>query len=705
MAQERENLPAAGLGALQMQSYSIDGNDFRAYYDAAGKLVFVIDDTVTGDKQNALLVINPVGDRKWDDILANDYSVQLEAVRPKKDNKYQKLDIEYAGLGEYDDLISAFVAGDDMTAQLRALDAFRVTAAVRAATARRAAAWAAAENARDTIAKTNVTIAELTGKLKSLKAKLGQQKKNVGREPTKQSAAKILRTESQIDATQEKLRRARKRLANAQRRLLAAEEDAEAAQVILDAHQGVAVVPSRDVMPAVVNSGKTDIVAAMPVFHDVDIDATDDVSDDDDWDMDFDGDDDEMTALPVPEKTNLLPEPKAEKMADEEVKPLFNKDPDILDEEIAFKPIDFGTISVPQSTGVADVAGVALDDNLETPAPLSFTPPSSAPHTDFVIEEPVAAPAPQPSSVLDTITSVEAPATAPVAAAPAAQNLNVTPIAPAAEPVRPAPISANVPSGTAAPLVRPVSPVSGAPVRPFGGGADSGARRPNFLYYLMLVALIVLSIFTLWLYQKSTNDNVPDLSPATVAPVAEEETPRADTPSPFIEEVTETVSVQEETPIVQEQVAAPVQVVEPEPEPEPEPVAPVVDDTVPSVPVTAEPEPEPVPEGPFLSDAEAEAEPKPVVPQVVNKPAYNAGSRDENMFVADAEYETETVKEVSAPAPVEEAPQSSPSDAVVCEDGMAPDENGCCGGETFTDLGSEYACCSDLTGECYDPLF
>ena len=93
---------------LTFMEYNIAGNLLRAYYDADGKLVFVLDSTIDTRKPNVLLVINPVGDRKWDDILANDYGVDLETVRPKKDNKYQKMVIEYSGLAGYDAHINEY---------------------------------------------------------------------------------------------------------------------------------------------------------------------------------------------------------------------------------------------------------------------------------------------------------------------------------------------------------------------------------------------------------------------------------------------------------------------------------------------------------------------------------------------------------------------------------------------------------------------
>ena len=50
-------------GHLTPEEYNIAGNVFTAYYDAAHKLVFVLDNTVDDRKPNVLLVINPIGDR------------------------------------------------------------------------------------------------------------------------------------------------------------------------------------------------------------------------------------------------------------------------------------------------------------------------------------------------------------------------------------------------------------------------------------------------------------------------------------------------------------------------------------------------------------------------------------------------------------------------------------------------------------------
>lgn len=682
MATERENsiMKGNGLGALSMRTYDIDGNKIRAFFDAAEQLVFVIDDTVTPDKPNALLVINSEDGRKWDDILARDYGVSLEMVRPKKDNKYQKLDIEYVGLDEYDDLISDYDEGFDRGESLKALALFRADASRRAAHERLQAAESAAENARETILRAQTSIAQQQARIKTLRTKLNQQKKSVGREPTKQFAAKILRTESQMDALKDKQHRSQRRLDNARRRLVAAEEDAEIARAILARHAAAEKSYDAGTLPA---AAPTHAVAAMRTDAELPAVVTD-------------------APLPVTADTPILKEhlePKAEEMAEEEVKPLFDKDPEILDEEIAFKPIDF---DVNPTVSSAPRQEPRFDDYSDSApiSPLSFVPPTTD-FTDVAPQTDAARPAP----VLDTITAVEMP-TEPIMPQPVTPTPEPAPVAnefTAAE--RPAPISP-APVGVAAPVAaRPISPVTGTPTAAAGGNSDG--RKPTFLYYILLIALIVLSVFTLWLYQKKNGDTVPDLAATTAVEQKEAPAPAAeDAPSPFIV-AEETVTITE-TPA--EPAPAPVVPVEPEPIPEPEPAAPIVDETIPAVPVVAEPEPAPVPtETPFIS--EPEPEPEPVKPVVVNKPAYNAGAQNENMFVADADYDTDVVV-TSAPAPAPLPATSEYAETVyeqsdiVCDDGTAPSVDGCCGDEVYTSIGGgAYACCSQSSGDCYPPMF
>ena len=50
---------------------------------------------------------------------------------------------------------------------------------------------------------------------------------------------------------------------------------------------------------------------------------------------------------------------------------------------------------------------------------------------------------------------------------------------------------------------------------------------------------------------------------------------------------------------------------------------------------------------------------------------------------------------------------AAPADAVLtCEDGTPPDANGCCTGETYTDMGDAgFNCCPpDPNADCFPPL-
>ena len=721
------NLPTV---VLTHTDYDIMGNVFRAYYDNAQRMVFVVDSTQSARKPNVMLVLPQSGERKWDDILSNDWGVDLETIRPRKDNKYQKLDVEYGNVDVYIRLVHDFQTGADLQNAISELNAFRDDAVRRNARARLDAAQDMVANTRETIEKTNISIKELNARMKDLRAKLSAQKKSIGKEPTKQSAAKILRSDSMIDATGEKIERARRRLANARRRLLVAEDDIVAAQNILD------------LLDTDSNSDtQTHSVMIAPRM--------------------------DMVASEIPQfKEIITEEPKAEEMAEEEVKPLFDKDPEILDEEIAFKPIDFG-VSTASSSPVADVDVTVASETLNAPAPLSFTPPpsSGSEYTEPAVSGGGFAPIPDvpevsSSPVLDSMRPVDvapqhptapeydarptaaaderafayAAAEAPIVQNPSYDNLGTsnvtqhssvpeynnslnTAAAPAPN-MRPSSPMPGVADASAASGVRPVSPIRGATVAPTG----SGQRKPKLMYYIMLVMLIALSIFTLWIYQRSTSQNIPELT--TTAKGTEETTVAKNdattAPSPFID-----ATVPQPTPEpVAEPVVVPVE--EPEPvvaEPEPEPVIeepePIVVEPEPVVvePVTVEPEPVNDAEtasdvtittveaqSPFLTEPVEKPKFEPItIEPIVNKPVYNV-SQQEKMFVADAEYETDAP--IVNNQNVVVADDTVSSDAVVCSDGAYPDANGCCGGEVFTDMeNGTFACCQPVEGgECFAPL-
>lgn len=792
MPSERENINSV----LSAREYDIAGNVFRAYYDVDGKLVFVLDYTIDDRKPNVLLVINPVGDRKWDDILVNDYNLDLETVRPKKDNKYQKLDIEYSGLAQYDNLIQAYENKSDLTDALGDLVRFRNASIRRAAGERLALAESGAARARDTIARANDSMDELRARLKQLRAKLAQQKKRVGREPTKQSAAKILKTDAQIDAVNEKLKRAKKRLENAQRRLVVADADAEIARDIL------ARTPEYDNVNTTSPIRRPDETetAIVPNFtsYDVSYDMGngDDADDENKKDTDSGQDDDveyqyayETTFATPDDDTrdkvmasgaeidnnvarmpveSYVPDDNADNaeytedenykitqperggtvMPDnkDDVKPLFDKNPETLDEEIAFKPIEFGVSSpvpdVPRPSQAETENTMNTYGNNMDSSPLSFVPPVSNVENSNTGAD-------QPLNVRPVIDNTpqnfgeqmpSRPAMDAISSANASGSTNDA-FAPAMDTVRPEAVMPNVGGvdnnalgemnggqnmanatlshpGTSAPRpvvpgvpaasdVRPLSPITGAatPTVP-------ATHKPTLIYYIMLLVLIVVSVFTLWLYQRNMGDKTPDLA-ATVPEENAPDTAASETgePSPFIAEVAEEETVDvvqvEPAPVVEPEpvpepaptpVVEPAPVVEPEPVPEPAP-APVVE---PEPVVVPEPVPAPVSEP--VSEPEIPSEEE----ILASKPAYNV-SQNENMFVADPEYETdvpysgaETVETVETTEYVSEVSESLPT----CPDGAAADANGCCPGEIYTDMGvAGFNCCPENGGDCFPPLF
>jgi hypothetical protein len=52
--------------------------------------------------------------------------------------------------------------------------------------------------------------------------------------------------------------------------------------------------------------------------------------------------------------------------------------------------------------------------------------------------------------------------------------------------------------------------------------------------------------------------------------------------------------------------------------------------------------------------------------------------------------------------PAEAAPAEN---VITCEDGLAPDANGCCTGEIYTDMGEQgFNCCPQSGGDCFPPI-
>ena len=156
---------------LTEKSYEISGNRLRVWRDEDAKLLFVVDETINEYKPNVLLVVRPDGGRKWDDILSNDYGIDLETVRPKRNNKYQRLDTEYSGLNFYEKLIDDYESGRDVEAASAALLAFQYNVARHSAVTRLSAAMEEIVVSTDTIEKSGTSISELTESQHDLRTK------------------------------------------------------------------------------------------------------------------------------------------------------------------------------------------------------------------------------------------------------------------------------------------------------------------------------------------------------------------------------------------------------------------------------------------------------------------------------------------------------------------------------------------------------
>lgn len=601
---ENKNIPNTDYGTLHMRAFAIDGNEINAFYDSSDNLVFVLDNTIRPNKPNVLLVMNSDGDRKWDEILSDDYDVDLETIRPKQDNKYQKLDIEYSGLNVYEKLINAYNNGDSLDDELNQLNVLRDSAVRHSAMARLNTANEIINKTNTTIVKTRETIVRLNDRVKSLRAKLSSAKKEIGRVETKQSASRILKLESQIDATNEKLKRAKKRLESAQKRLDIATADAELASELLN--QPAMEIKQNAKNKPVMVAPKHEVQKIEPV-------AELEIEEDDDEDADFDKEDD------FDDENN-------------DVKPLFNDDPQILNNDIAFKPISFESPTVPELPEPESHEEIPYLDNVFVAPEIKDEP--TAPEFQPVAEEKI-----NERPVLESLSPIEnVPEitpnfeSEPIVEQPSVLE-NMTPIARQPEPevmpeLEPA-VEENEQEKPVANNNLIAAPMSESLRAEIIG--ENNAHKPTLIYYLLLIVLIALSVFTLWLYQKNVENTSPMLTANVVKTTVLKKTEK---PKKVVEPVNtpkdekiESVFLDENLPSdnivasVEPQVVEPV--VEFETEVEPEIVAPAVMDVVPARMTTS---------GESMDEDTAVISEEEVL---ANKPIYEPGAKHDAMFVAD----------------------------------------------------------------------
>lgn len=547
MIGERENFnQETQYGSLIMRPYNIDGNEINAFYDSSDNLVFVLDNTIDSHKPNILLVINPDADKKWDEILSGDYGVDLETIRPKQDNKYQKFDIEYSGLPVYNALIKAYNGGDSLEESLNQLTILRDSAARHSAMTRLNMANEIIAKTNATIVKTKESIVRLQARLKTLRAKLGEAKKGIGREPTKQSASKILKLESQIEATNEKLKRANERLKSAQRRLETATVDAELASELLNQPAGKIKQVAEKQAPVAIPAKRKAVVKKQPEsepeieeeYEEEDVVDTDDKAYDE--------------VIEEKEETEAMEEHKEEDI--ENVEPLFKEDPQILDDDIAFKPISFEAPAVPEISQ-SDKAPDLNKDMIVTEETTETTTEETEdnveqepakeqqPVLESMVPVPVVDETPMPvvePAMTDTETIEEEPIEEiPISEATKEEEKtdeeplklevvqeDMRQYEPGDEEKTTGLVEENkideyVDVAPAAP-VAPVAPIMPQNALNVGVVEEAEPKRSRFFYYFLLFLLIALAIFTLWFYQK----NIKPTTPVLTASIEKTELPK-----------------------------------------------------------------------------------------------------------------------------------------------------------------------------------
>ena len=685
MIGERENFDSEmHYGNLVMRHYDIDGNDIDAFYDSSDNLVFVLDNTVNSQKPNILLVINPESDKKWDEILSGDYGVDLETIRPKADNKYQKFDIEYSGLNVYDALIKAFGLGNSLEDELNQLTILRDSAARHSAMTRLNVANEMITKTNATIVKTKESLVRLQARLKTLRAKLAEAKKGIGREPTKQSAAKILKLESQIDATNEKLKRANERLKSAQRRLETATVDAKLASDLLNQPSVGIKQTVKKAQPVVVAAKRPApvVVSEEPEYDE----ETEEIVDEDMPKNDMnDTTTEEYTEEAVEETEEFQDEDdKKDENESESVKPLFNEDPQILNNDIAFKPISF---EAPTTLELSDETSEEMSDEVsEEKAPdlnhdmiVSSEDAEETKEPDESAEEKENEESDEEKPVLESMLPVAVSEekepeiefeedkeefepefdTVPTEEETKVVEYKPLNLEKVEDNVRqPEPVfDEEIESVTEEkrdeippmprPPVPPVLPVS--PTMPQSASnigithePETQKSKSSFLYYMFLIVLIVLAIFTLWLYQRSVK------KPAVPTVAATAERMEADNSTSVLKKsgkarkpIKVTVGEEKEMPTflnkpkVKEE---PVNVVEEvevvvEKKPKVQEIEEVVVETVQTAPEVVDAVP-----ARLSTSGQSEEEPKKVLSEeeiLASKPEYQPGSRYDEMFVSE----------------------------------------------------------------------
>ncbi|MBN2676367.1 MAG: hypothetical protein JXR30_03910 [Alphaproteobacteria bacterium] len=199
-----------------------DTLNFTAYFDQSEKnLLFVLDRSNDSISPNTRLILSREDDsRSWDDILSQDYKVDLEKIRPKEGHLYQPLDIEYENLFLY----KSFLENSENDLAAKRLKLNREKQALDHTIKRLDEETDTLHKSQQTVMSSRKSVEDYTNRLNRLKQRKKAMEKKKKENPKSISPEKEARLENSLDRNNEAVKSRVKRLHHAEKRVEKAKE-------------------------------------------------------------------------------------------------------------------------------------------------------------------------------------------------------------------------------------------------------------------------------------------------------------------------------------------------------------------------------------------------------------------------------------------------------------------------------------------------
>lgn len=223
---------------LDENIYKDQDYDFSVYYDNNGNPAFAIERTLDDIAPNHKIIVdaekgeqnlqNP--EVKWEEILEKRYSIDINEIWPKIENKFQKIDPEYEGLNLYAELIR----NPDSNEIKEAFEINREKQSLDNALEREQEELLELNRASNTIETSNKTLKRTQKSFSNLKARLKGYKEDEKNDPESVDQEKKQRTIDSFNKYKEKLKRTKRRIRRAERREVKAREELALTRAIIE---------------------------------------------------------------------------------------------------------------------------------------------------------------------------------------------------------------------------------------------------------------------------------------------------------------------------------------------------------------------------------------------------------------------------------------------------------------------------------------